>query len=190
MLSACRLDAVKIRDDAKKMLTMIKESTANEKEFLESKEGEIATIFEGVRKNRFFKYSDAWGVGLGRLMELRGVEPNVDSFGNWSQSLRWVFAPRLVQSWDEFCGDQLRMQGVEAMQKQLQIREKKRAAIRLETKAAAFEDKKQALNELNEFIEERRQELIAEQKALKKKFDPEDYDRILLADEASSSASA
>ena len=38
------------------------------------------------------------------------------------------------------------------MQKQLLIREKKRAAARLESKAAAFEDKKKALQELNEAI--------------------------------------
>jgi hypothetical protein len=62
-----------------------------------------------------------------------------------------------MSTWDEFTGDQLRMQGVEAMQKQLLIREKKRAAARLEKKASEFEDKKKAILEMNLAIEERRQ---------------------------------
>ena len=84
-----------------------------------------------------------------------------------------------MQTWDEFTGDQLRMQGVEAMQKQLLIREKKRAAARLEKKASEFDTKKQAIFELNQAIDERRAQLIEEQKNLKKKYEPEAYERIL-----------
>lgn len=73
------------------------------------------------------------------------------------------------------------------MQKQLLIREKKRAAQRLEMKANAFEDKKKALQELNEAIDERRAQLIGEQKALKKKYEPDEYERILLTEEAGAS---
>jgi len=72
------------------------------------------------------------------------------------------------------------MQGIEAMQKQLLIREKKRAAARLEKKASEFESKKKALLELNRDIEERRAMLINEQKELKKRFEPENYEKILL----------
>ena len=77
------------------------------------------------------------------------------------------------------------MQGIEAMQKQLMIREKKRSAARLEKKAAEFEDKKKALQSLNEDIEERRQQLISDQMALKKKYEPDEYERILLQDKNS-----
>jgi len=161
---------------------LIKEGPQTEEALLASTEGEIAEIFNSVRTNRFFKYTDAWGVGLGRMMELLNVEPKTESFDRWAGNLKWVFTPRLMQTWDEFCGDQLRMQGIEAMQKQLMIREKKRAAARLEKKAADFDDKKKALLELNEAIEERRQQLIAEQKSLKKKYEPEEYERILLRD--------
>lgn len=177
-MKSLRLDAQKIRDDAKRILTLIKESSESEDQFLAQTEGELAEIFKHVRTNRFFKYTDAWGVGLGRLMELKGIEPNEASFKRWSANLRWVFAPRLMQSWSEFCGDQVKMQGVEAMQKQLLIREKKRAAERLETKAASFEGKKKALMELNLLIEERRQQLIAEAKEIKQRFDPDEFERI------------
>ena len=43
----------------------------------------------------------------------------------WTQVLRWVPVTRVQQSWAEFCGDKVKMQGVEAMQKQLLIREKR-----------------------------------------------------------------
>ena len=129
-----------------------------------------------------FKYTDAWGVGLGRIIELTGGEPKEEVFDRWAKSLRWVFTTRLMSTWNEFTGDQLRMQGVEAMQKQLLIREKKRAAARLEKKASEFEDKKKAILELNQAIEERRQQLIEEQKNLKKKYEPEAYERILAAE--------
>lgn len=190
MMKAVGFDPAVIRADAKRILGLIKESTSSEDDFLAATDGEIAEILTKIRQNRFFKYTDAWGIGLARLMELKGVEPNLVSFEKWSKSLRWVFAPRLMQSYDEFCGDQLRMQGVEAMQKQLLIREKKRAASRLESKAAAFEDKKKALQELNEAIEERRQQLIEEQKAWKKKYEPDSFDSILLQEKTKLAADA
>lgn len=183
MMKAVGFEPAKVRDDAKRMLTLIKASNSTQAEVLGATEGELADIFNSVRTNRFFKYTDAWGVGLGRLMELIGTEPKLENFEVWCASLRWVFAERIVQTWDEFSGDQLKMQGVEAMQKQLMIREKKRAAERLEKKAADFEGKKAAIAELNRDIEERRQQLIEEQKELKQKYEPEEYDRLVKAAE-------
>lgn len=184
LMTALRFDPVKIRDDAKRIMEIVKGSDGmSEDDFLNlsAEQNEIGQIFDRVRSNRFFKYTDAWGIGLGRMMELKGVDPTKESLEKWAANLRWVFAPRLLQSWDEFSGDQLRMQGVEAMQKQLMIREKRRAAAKLEEKAAKFDDKKKALMDLNAAIEERRAQLIEDEKALKKKYDPEGYERILNA---------
>lgn len=178
-MKAVGLDAGKIRDDAKRLLSTVKDKNLSESDIFGDGSSEIHEIFASVRKNRFFKYTDAWGVGLARIMELINMEPNLANFERVSSNLRWVFAPRLTQTWDEFCSDQLRMQGVEAMQKQLLIREKKRAAARLEKKALEFDDKKKALQELNEAIEERRQQLINEQKEMKKKYEPDEYERLI-----------
>jgi len=190
LMSAVGFDPNKLRDDAKKVLTLIKESNLTEDDLLKSQDGLLGTVFNGVRANRFFKYTDSWGVGLGRVMELIGVEPNNESFDRWSKSLKWIFTPRLMQSWSEFCGDQIRMQGVEAMQKQLLIREKKRAAGRLEKKASQFEDKKKALLVLNDAIEERRQQIIEEQKALKRQYEPDEYDKLIKQAQSESESSA
>ena len=48
--------------------------------------------------------------------------------------------------------------------------------------AAEFEDKKKAIQELNQAIAERRAEMIEDQKTLKKRFEPANYERILLSD--------
>lgn len=188
MMKCVGFDPNKIREDAKRVLTLIKEGPQTEDEVLAATTGELAEIFSNVRNNRFFKYSDAWGVGLGRMMELIGVEPKTETFDKWTKNLKWIFTQRLMQTWDEFSGDQLRMQGIEGMQKQLLIREKKRAAARLEEKAASFEDKKKALQELNDAIDERRTQLIEDQKALKKKYEPEEYERIIARDAAALAA--
>ena len=60
MMRAVGFDPVLIRDDAKKILNLIKESSLTGDDFLNSNEGEIAEIFNHVRSNRFFKYTDAW----------------------------------------------------------------------------------------------------------------------------------
>jgi hypothetical protein len=177
-MTALGFDPVVIRDDAKRMLGLIKSSNETGISVLDMKEGEIADILNYIRGNRFFKYTDAFGVGLGRMMELVGTDPNAENFEIWCNSLKWIFQQRLSSTWNEFNADQLKMQGVEAMQKQLMIREKKRAAARLEKKAAAFSDKQKALEELNDAIEERRKFLIEEKMRLKKKFEPDEYERL------------
>ena len=179
---AVGLDPSLLRADAKRLLGVIKTMENATEDTVLNADNELGQIFAQTRKNRFFKYTDAWGVGLGRVMELVGVDPKEENFKRWCQSLRWVFVQRIMQTWDEFTGDQLKMQGVEAMQKQLMIREKRRAAARLEKQAEEFEDKKKSIAELNEAIAERRAQLIEEQKVLKKRFEPENYERILLND--------
>lgn len=188
MMKAIGFDPAVIREDAKRALELIKTTKSlSDEEFLSSTDpdNELGKILKNARENRFFKYTDAWGVGLARMMELRDLSPGKESFERWCKVLRWVSPNRLLQSWDEFCADQIRMQGVEAMQKQLMIREKKRAAARLESKATGFEDKRRALQELNEMIEERREQLIQEAKELKKKYEPDAYEKILLSEQPS-----
>jgi uncharacterized coiled-coil protein SlyX len=181
MVKSIKLDPIKIREDAKRILTFIKEvtSSTSEQDFLNLSDGDLGAIFQRLRTDRFFKYTDAFGVGMCRMMELRNVEPNLENFERWALTLRWMNPIRLQQSWTEFSADQVKMQGVEAMQKQLLIREKKRAAERLEKKAAAFEDKRKALQELNEMVAKRREVIVQEQRELKKRLDPVEYERIL-----------
>jgi hypothetical protein len=131
-------------------LAFIKESSLTEDEALAATDGCLAECLIKVRTNRFFKYTDAWGVGLMRVVELLGGEVKEETVAKWANSLTWVFTTRIISTWEEFSANQLRMQSIEAMQKQLLIREKRRAATRLEKKAGEFESKKKAILTLNE----------------------------------------
>lgn len=181
IIESVGLDPTLLRADAKRLLGVIKELEGASEEAVLSSTNELGQLFNVVRANRFFKYTDAWGVGLGRVMELVNVDPKQENFVRWCKSLRWIFTERITQTWEEFTADQLKMQGIEAMQKQLMIREKRRAAARLEKQAAEFEEKKKNLQELNNDIADRRAQMIEEQKRLKKRFEPDNYERILLA---------
>lgn len=198
-MKSLRLDPQLIRDDAKRVLTLVKDTTAiPEEEFLAltpspsttASMGELVTIFQYVRSNRFYKYTDAWGIGLGRIMELRGLEAKHDSFDRWCTNLRWVSALRMGATWTEFNADQVKMQGIEAMQKQLMIREKKRAAERLEKKAAGFEKKKQSLEKLNEAIAERRRQMLEQQRKYKQMSDPQAFAELLKSETVASPTTA
>ena len=86
-MSAVGLDPNLLRADAKRLLAVIKsQENRTETEILNSNDNELGQIFENVRKNRFFKYTDAWGVGLGRIMELANIEPKVENFEIWVSS--------------------------------------------------------------------------------------------------------
>ena len=80
MMIAVGFEPQKILDDAKRMLGLIKDGNPTADDILNATEGELAEILINVRTNRFFKYTDAWGVGLGRMIEHVGSEPNLDSF--------------------------------------------------------------------------------------------------------------
>eukprot|EP00599_Poterioochromonas_sp_BG-1_P005040 CAMPEP_0173148656 /NCGR_PEP_ID=MMETSP1105-20130129/9853_1 /TAXON_ID=2985 /ORGANISM="Ochromonas sp., Strain BG-1" /LENGTH=311 /DNA_ID=CAMNT_0014063359 /DNA_START=352 /DNA_END=1287 /DNA_ORIENTATION=+ len=159
LAKALKFDPVRLRDDAKRILTYVQQTPLSGEELLNAEEGELAPIFNNVRSNRYFKYCDTWGVGLARVMELKGVEPNMDAFNIWGRNLKNVYASRFLDSWVEFSSDQVKMQGVEAMQKQILIREKRRAADRLEEKAAMAEQEKKRILNLNiALLEKKRRE--------------------------------
>ncbi|RYH05089.1 hypothetical protein EON65_45710, partial [archaeon] len=80
LITAVGFDPALIRDDAKRILSLVKESSLSEQEFLQQQDTEMARIFHNPKTNRFFKYCDAWGIGLGRVMELKGVDVNEASF--------------------------------------------------------------------------------------------------------------
>jgi hypothetical protein len=173
LMKAMNFDPVQIRHDATRILSAIKEiPIGSDEEVLNAKGGEIVKIFDSVRTNRFFKYTDSWGIGLGRLIELSGIEPSMDSFSRLAKSLKWVYATSLMKSWSQFSSEQIKMQKILDIQKQSLLREKALAIESFERKAASFLDKKKALQDLNESIELRRQAVLNKGKDVKKELAP------------------
>lgn len=114
MLHALSLDPQLLRSDATRILKNIDSTqSVSDESFLRS-DSELGRMFQSVRENSEFHYTDAWGVGLGRLLELRQSSPSPLSFAKWSRLLLRVPAERLERSWSDFNQQQRRVQSLEA----------------------------------------------------------------------------
>jgi len=143
LFKSCNLDEDAIRSDAK----MIEEwVTGKTKEDIEAalKNGDdspIGTIAADIKKDEFWMYSRYFGIGMVRIMEIVGVEMDKDEvypvMENWME--KQLGKPTLTA-----CGDsdmyfrtKDKLDMMETMMKEIEIREKKRMAERLEKKAEA-----------------------------------------------------
>ncbi len=115
VMNAVSLDPHTLENSAKLVLKGIDQTRLVSDENLLLKSGdELGKIFAGVPNNPAFRYTDSWGVGLVRMMELRGslaVDKNNAQFAKWSELLCGaVCAEQLAQSWGGFIAQQRRMQ--------------------------------------------------------------------------------
>lgn len=122
-----------IKEDAKQLLRQVDlTNTLSVEDFLRSADTEVGKIFDKVRSNRQFHYTDTWGVGLARLMELRKhTPPSAMDFATWSDLLVNVPAERMSASWSAFCTAQSIVQNADRLQKEVLVREREQLAIRL-----------------------------------------------------------
>jgi len=133
MVNALGMDPRAIREDAKQVLQQVDLTRSlSDEDFLYSADSEVGKIFDKVRSNRLYHYTDAWGVGLVRLMELRKhTPPTVNDFIAWSDLLVNVPAERLSASWSAFCTAQSIVRNADLLQKELLVREREQLATRL-----------------------------------------------------------
>lgn len=114
-MNAMSLDSHTLEESAKLVLKGIDQTRLVSDENLFLKSGnELGKIFAGVPNNPAFRYTDSWGVGLVRMMELRGslaIDKNNAQFDKWSKLLcGTVCADQLAQSWGGFIAQQRRME--------------------------------------------------------------------------------
>jgi len=143
LLKSCNLDEEAIRADAK----MIEEwVTGKTKEDIQAalKNGDdtpLGSIAAAIKKDEFWMYSRYFGIGMVRIMEIVGVEMDKDEvypvMEDWMENQ--LGKPTLTA-----CGDsdmyfktKEKLDMMETMMKEIEIREKKRMAERLEKKAEA-----------------------------------------------------
>lgn len=122
LMQALRMDPQLLRTDATRILQQVDSTQSVSDEQLLTTESELGRTFQKARENKRFHYTDAWGIGLGRLLELRSsrINPtNPPDFSKWSQLLLRVPAERLEQSWAGFTEQQRRMQSFEATRRAL-----------------------------------------------------------------------
>jgi len=141
MIQSIGMDEAEIRAEADSILNYVKGKSVEEitKE-MEVAEGDspIATIAAAAKSETFWMYSRFFGMGLVRISEEVGVEQTGDSVGvqieNWMTTLEKSSFTAMSDS-DQWFRTKGKLDMMETLMKEIEIREKKRMADRLEEKA-------------------------------------------------------
>mmetsp|Transcript_17618 Transcript_17618/g.36224 ORF Transcript_17618/g.36224 Transcript_17618/m.36224 type:complete len:319 (-) Transcript_17618:328-1284(-) len=143
LFKSCNLDEATIRADA----AMLKEwAEGKTKEDIEAalKSGDdspLGSIAQGIKGDEFWMYSRYFGIGLVKLMEITGVEMDKDEvypvMENWMSTQLGRSHLTACNDSDLFFRVKDKLDMMETMMKEIEIREKKRMAERLEKKAEA-----------------------------------------------------
>lgn len=142
MISALGMDPNKVKADAEAVVAYA--SSTSPAQILQHLEGSaapsdarIGEAFSHIKKSL---YSGSYSVGLFRIMELSGVEVTKGNVEEWAKALG--LAPSKVTSdLETYKQNQSKLQKAEEMMREIEIREKKKLAERLEQKAKALAEK-------------------------------------------------
>jgi len=144
LFTSCGLDEASIRADAK---TIEDWAQGKSKEDIEAalKSGDesnpLGAVAKGIKDDEFWMYSRYFGIGLVKLMEMTGVEMDKDEvypvMENWMTTQ--LGRPHMTACGDSdlFFRVKDKLDMMETLMKEIEIREKKRMAERLEKKAEA-----------------------------------------------------
>lgn len=143
LFKSCNLDEAAIRADAAALLAEVEGKTKEEIEAT-LKNGDdsiLGTVANNVKADEFWMYSKFFGVGLLKIMEKTGVEMDKDEvypvMENWMSTQLGQSHLTACSDSDLFFRVKDKLDMMETMMKEIEIREKKRMAERLEEKAEA-----------------------------------------------------
>lgn len=95
----------------------------------------VGEAFESIGNSL---YSIQFSVGLFKIMELSGVEVTKSNVEEWAKALKITPLTKVTGDLDVYKQNRKKLQMVEEMMREVEIREKKKLAERLEEKAKAL----------------------------------------------------
>ncbi|CAJ1358553.1 unnamed protein product [Effrenium voratum] len=101
-------------------------------------ESKVGAAFESIRSSL---YSITFSMGLFRIMELSGVDVTKANAEEWAKALKIEPPSKVTSDFETYKQNQVKLQKAEEMLREIEIREKKKLAERLEAKAKALAEK-------------------------------------------------
>jgi len=143
LFESCNLDEARIRADAASLTEWAEGKSKEDVEAALRDGGDsiLGTLSTSVKDEEFWMYSKFFGIGLVKLMELTGVQMDKDEvypvMENWMSTQLGKSHLTACSDGDLFFRVKEKLDMMETMMKEIEIREKKRMAERLEEKAEA-----------------------------------------------------
>lgn len=143
LFESCNLDEARIRADAESLKEWAEGKTKEDVEaaLRDGGDGILGSLSTSIKGDEFWMYSKFFGIGLVKLMEMTGVEMDKDEvypvMENWMSTQLGKSHLTACNDGDLFFRVKEKLDMMETMMKEIEIREKKRMAERLEQKAEA-----------------------------------------------------
>lgn len=143
LCASLELQPDKVKADAQAMASYA--SSTSPAQILQHMEGTAAPsdtkVSEAFGSIRSKLYSMTFSIGLFRIMELCGVEVNKANAEEWAKALQIKPVSKVASDLETYKQNQNKLQKAEEMLREIEIREKKKLAERLEQKAKALAEK-------------------------------------------------
>jgi len=143
LFKSCNLDEAAIRADAAALSEWVEGKSKEDIEAVlkDADDSILGTTVKNIKDDEFWMYSKFFGVGLLQMMEKTGVEMDKDEvypvMENWMSTQLGRSHLTACSDSDLFFRVKDKLEMMETMMKEIEIREKKRMAERLEEKAEA-----------------------------------------------------
>jgi len=143
LFKSCNLDEASIRADADKLKEWAEGKTKEDVEeaLKNCDDSVLGGVAKTIKDDEFWMYSKFFGIGLVKVMDITGVEMDKDEvypvMENWMSTQLGQSHLTACNDGDLFFRVKDKLDMMETMMKEIEIREKKRMAERLEQKAEA-----------------------------------------------------